>query len=253
MDGKGIALKPLPAQLIIKDFIEGEPDCNYEKYMVEFLNSSAWFRGKVGNKVFIWREKQDNGQCDAYAGSYDLDFKLFMTSTYGQARSEYSDRIANLPVGATVISSPNRTDTMRATLIFGALYDLRVEDLLSIERGHFGDKEEDQEVGRDIQGVIRYVCKKKNILFFLPYEFSSDNSDDLSCLIPIIREKLTHYFLSLFRIRRSRCPDKETYISCICCDTMLFFQFDNDHLSYIDSVSTSASKTYTKLQRYSIF
>ena len=41
-----LVLTPLPAQLILKNFVVGECNSNYEKYMVEFLNHSSWFRNK---------------------------------------------------------------------------------------------------------------------------------------------------------------------------------------------------------------
>lgn len=35
--------KLLPAPYIIKNFVGGEDNCNYEIYLLELLNSSAWF------------------------------------------------------------------------------------------------------------------------------------------------------------------------------------------------------------------
>lgn len=61
-----------------KNFVDGDPNCNYEKYLVEFLNNSAWFRNKVKNELFVWREKQDHGECDTFAGGYELDLSCLL-------------------------------------------------------------------------------------------------------------------------------------------------------------------------------
>ena len=42
----------LPPEFLIKDYIPGEPDCNYEKYVLEFLNASEWFMEKTGGISF---------------------------------------------------------------------------------------------------------------------------------------------------------------------------------------------------------
>lgn len=82
MVDSSLTVKFLPEWLVIKNFVEGDPNCNYEKYLVEFLNNSAWFRNKVKNELFVWREKQDHGECDTFAGGYELDFKLLVSATY---------------------------------------------------------------------------------------------------------------------------------------------------------------------------
>lgn len=244
-----LVLTPLPAQLIVKNFVVGECNSNYEKYMVEFLNHSSWFRNKVNRNTFEWKKEQDNGECDAYADAYGIDFKLLIAPTYGQAQSEYSSRIAVLANKIITIFPPNRSGFMTAISICEALYDLSIEDLYNIESHHF----KKETIEHDIQSIIKYVCKNKNILFVFPYEFSSKESNSMGVLIFHILEMLTHYFLSLFMIRQSRLHDKETYLSCFCLNTILFFQFDNGHFKYLDNVDTTKSEIYTKLQGYGIF
>lgn len=43
MNDTTLAAHLLPPELIIKNFIHGEPDCNYEKFLLEFVNNSDFF------------------------------------------------------------------------------------------------------------------------------------------------------------------------------------------------------------------
>lgn len=242
VDGSLIA-KLLPAWLIIKNFVDGDPNCNYEKYLVEFLNNSAWFRNKVKDELFVWREKQDHGECDTFAGGYELDIKLLVSTTYCQARRELSAGIAVLPQGGIITFSPRRAESMCATRIYAVLRKLSAVALLNYENGHF----EYGTVEHDVRNVVSKFTVPKNILFFFPYDFSSDKSSDLEYMIRTIQSALEQDFLSLMKLRSDRYPDKETYLSCVCSDVMLFFQFVNSKLNYIDCVSTDKSKTYTNL------
>ena len=36
----------LPASMIIKNYVEGDENCNYEKYLLEIVNASEMFRLK---------------------------------------------------------------------------------------------------------------------------------------------------------------------------------------------------------------
>lgn len=49
--------KSLTAHLLhsyefLNEAVKGEPDSNNEKFLVEFLNNSSWFRNKVGSNNY---------------------------------------------------------------------------------------------------------------------------------------------------------------------------------------------------------
>ena len=83
----------LPATLIDKNIIEGEPKCNYELYLLELVNESIWFRKNVGFKEYQRHPKRDDGECDCYADEYGLDFKLILGQTGMQAWRELSHQV----------------------------------------------------------------------------------------------------------------------------------------------------------------
>ena len=56
----------LPAAFLSKGFISGKsaPSCNYEEYLVEFLDKSTYFRHRTDFAHIKLNEKQDRGQSD---------------------------------------------------------------------------------------------------------------------------------------------------------------------------------------------
>ena len=76
-----IKFKLLSPATIIKNFVDGEPDCNYENYLLELLNKSSHFKDK-GQSPFSKPLNENNGQCDAilknYYHHFALDYKLII-------------------------------------------------------------------------------------------------------------------------------------------------------------------------------
>ena len=70
-----IKFKLLPPATIIKNFVDGESDCNYENYLLELLNKSSHFK-KRGQSLFSKPLNENNGQCDAISKNYEIDFKI---------------------------------------------------------------------------------------------------------------------------------------------------------------------------------
>lgn len=66
----------LPSELIIKNFIQGEKNCNYEKYLLEFVNATSYFRAKSDGALYESPPSEEKGQCDCISPKYMLDFKL---------------------------------------------------------------------------------------------------------------------------------------------------------------------------------
>ena len=89
-----IKFKLLSPATIIKNFVDGEPDCNYENYLLELLNKSSHFKDK-GQSPFSKPLNENNGQCDAISKSYEIDFKLLSSSTRLQASHLFSMGISN--------------------------------------------------------------------------------------------------------------------------------------------------------------
>ena len=71
----------LAPELVIKNFIPGEADDNYENYILEFLNESEWFMEKVGWIPFFHPVSEHFGECDCISGDYGIDLKLILSNS----------------------------------------------------------------------------------------------------------------------------------------------------------------------------
>ena len=91
--------KMLDAPLIIKGFVDDEPECNYELYLTELINHSRLFMQKSKGEMFRWEEKQAHGECDAVSKNYSIDYKLFATRSSLQGLRETSGSITKIAGG----------------------------------------------------------------------------------------------------------------------------------------------------------
>lgn len=106
MYDKSLIAHLLPSEMIIKNYIHGDPDCNYEKYLLEFVNASDFFRAKSDGDIYQSPESEENGQCDCISTSYQLDFKLIASKTALQARSILYPSKTEIVKGVIVTSEP---------------------------------------------------------------------------------------------------------------------------------------------------
>lgn len=90
MFDKSIQIETLPTELIISNFVEGDKDCNYEEYLLEFFNKSSFFLQKSNCKGYHAPSSESHGECDCISDSYSLDFKLAESETLFKAKRELS-------------------------------------------------------------------------------------------------------------------------------------------------------------------
>ena len=79
----------LPAPMIITNYVEGDENCNYEKYLLEIVNASEMFRLLSGGKEYTAPDNEAHGENDANSEEYSLDFKLVESSSY---KSTFSNK-----------------------------------------------------------------------------------------------------------------------------------------------------------------
>lgn len=122
MYDKSMIAQLLPSEMIIKNYIHGDPDCNYERYLLEFVNASDFFRTKSGGDIYQSPESEENGQCDCISTSYQLDFKLIASKTALQAKSILYPSKTEIVKGVFVTSEPKvKNGSIKATRIHAAL------------------------------------------------------------------------------------------------------------------------------------
>ena len=128
MYDKSMIAQLLPSEMIIKNYIHGDPDCNYERYLLEFVNASDFFRTKSGGDIYQSPESEENGQCDCISTSYQLDFKLIASKTALQAKSILYPSKTEIVKGVFVTSEPNRFKSLSLELSSNLFFALVVND-----------------------------------------------------------------------------------------------------------------------------
>lgn len=133
MYDKSLIAHLLPSEMIIKNYIHGDPNCNYEKYLLEFINASDFFLAKSGGDIYRLPKSEENGQCDCISASYQLDFKLIASKTALQARSILCPSKAAITSGVIVTGEPKvKEGSIKATRIHAALAKAR--SVLTLQR-----------------------------------------------------------------------------------------------------------------------
>lgn len=243
-----IKFKLLPPATIIKNFVDGEPDCNYENYLLDLLNRSSHLKEK-GHSLFSKLLNENNGQCDIISKNYEIEFKLLSSSTRLQASHLFSPGISNY--GGSIIGiheSKKKFGEVKVNQIHVAF---RTRDILTLTqlRDNFLNIRK-YCIERDIIIVLKMLEKQKNLLLFFPYSFElidileTDNLDD------IIVSTLNYDFHSLFEYRGLKAKEFETYFVTIFQERFYIFSVLDDTLCLIEKVDCMSLPTFIKLKNY---
>ncbi len=243
-----IKFKLLPPATIIKNFVDGEPDCNYENYLLELLNRSYHFKEK-GHSLFSKALNENNGECDAISKNYEIDFKLLSSSTRLQASHLFSSGISNYGDGIIGIhESKKKFGEVKATKIHVAFRTRYILELTRLRENFLNIR--NYGIERDIIKVLKMLEKQKKLLLFFPYSFElidileTNNSDD------IIVSALNYDFHSLFEYRSLKAKGFDTYFVTIFQDRFYIFSILDDTLCLIEKVDCMLLPTFIKLKNY---
>lgn len=235
----------LPPEMIIKNFIHGDPDCNYEKYLLEFVNSSTFFLAKSGGITYHCPESEESGQCDCISTRYQLDFKLIASKTALQARSILSPSKTAIEKGVILTSGPKvKNGKIKATRIHAALrgYDLEgLQKLCTTTIKEHG-------IENDIIEFLETLETRKHLLLFFPYEFVFQSKYEFLAGIKQIQNALDSDFRHAMQYRTHEVgTDFDTFFAFIYDGKIVFMIEETAHLSYLDSVDLRQSPVYMRL------
>jgi len=247
MYDESLVAKLLPPELIIKNYIKGDISCNYEKYLLDYVNASVFFRKKSKGIVYVSPLSEEAGQCDCISESYQMDFKLIASKTSLQARSILCVRKTLLAKGVIAIGPPSKENgKIQATRIYAALRDYDLHMLCELR--HEAPKK--QGVENDIFELLKTLETKKNLLLFFPYEFMFDNNHEFWEGLSQIINALSVDFQSSMQYRNFASNGWETYMAFVFSGNMVFLQEHENSLEYVDHVDLAKSTIYSNLLRY---
>ncbi len=240
---KTLQEKMLDAPLIIRGFVNDEPKCNYERYMTELLNCSAFFMSKTGGEKLCWREKQDHGECDATTSIYSIDYKLLATSSSLQAKRETSGSVVKLVDGGIAFGVGRLPAGEEFTYVstVAALRKYSSEKLESIS----ADSKDRGE--KNISVILKNLRTKKNILLFYPYVMSFSEPHTFIDGCKSIKDAFNEDLNQIRLYRENHAPDFETYICTIYENKLLLFENDGKQWELQDSVDVMSSEIYRDL------
>ena len=247
---KRLHYRLLPSQVLIKGSVKGDSECNYELYMVEFVNSSMFLRERVGFKPFVRPNSEAHGECDCHAGSYGLDFKLTASQTRLRALSLLSDQTELLGKQGKFMTTPPKSDkNLICTVLHIALlkYSLAELNILMESTSPLTVAES------DIKVFLQKLDFKKNLLLYYPHEFYFKYPIEFNAAVKEIARLVNLSFKSAMQYRRQQRPEYETYMGFIYSDFFVIMELVGDEFRVVDFVNVEKSKIYTRLYNYSLY
>ncbi len=244
---KALLFCNLRTHMINKDFIKGEENCNYEKYLLEYINNSSFFLNLSKGSLYEPPLKP-NGKYDANSPEYNLDFKLLVSSSFMEARSNLSVSITKVRSGLVLYGKSSGKRAQKSSSICKALRYKTLDDLENVAEG-----ESELIVRKDILAYLDVLKTEKNLLFFLPGIFTDNDDRGVQTCISIVENALTHDLISSFQYRRKYAPGFDTFLATIVYSQIVFFEVDdNDILKHVDEMEISESEVFMKLKEYEI-
>ncbi len=238
-----LVVKPLPTAVVIKNFIKGL-EADPEEYFTDFINSSKLVWEK-GNEVFVLRkhEEQSQRQCDIYNSMYELDFKFLVDAKYMEGKRLFSNSITEISTGVTMVGAPEKTGCQKAYYVFMVLRNKSEQELVGIEKGDVKNAED-----RVIREILRKALIDKNIMFFLPFNFTFEDKVSIEESVDLIINCIANDFKELIQFRRRK-VQKDTYFAFISDGSFVLAKEKNGMLECYDIIDTNVSQLYQYLIR----
>ncbi len=245
----------LPPELVIKNFVPGVEDANYENYILEFLNASEWFMEKVGYIPFYHPVSEHFGECDCISGDYGIDLKLVLSNS--ELKRKSWERVLYYPQPDADLTVPenNFATRLHAALRFFDLADLQNLDALGFGQEYSGMRDVEV-IKRDVKYFLNNLETEKNLLLFHGYEMFLDTPEPVQVTFEEgIRELEVafDYDFSEVMVYRDQKVGLETFLATIYNENFVIFQWQgaDKGFRFVDAVPASASPVYLKLRELS--
>lgn len=243
---KTMIARILPASLLIKKFVRGEQECNYEIYLLELLNNSTWFKEHYPGK-FVKPNSESNGECDANNDNYQLDFKMFAASTALRAKNLCEPQITKMLEGVVLYGGSKKPNaSFEATRIFAVFRDKSIDELNQLRLCTI----KEHSIENDISTALKVLETKKNILLFFPYIFTFDIAHEFADAVDSIIKGINSDFQTAFKYREINAVGYDTFLTCIYQEQFLIFQIEACKMYLRDIVVADELPTYVKLREY---
>jgi len=242
--------KLLPATLINTNFVKGNPDSNYEKYLLEFVNASPFFLEKSKGQVYSAPESEHCGQCDCISEHYTLDFKMIVSPTMAQAKNLFTQSICQPCAGVTMYGdakikpSDKGYRPIEATVLHTWFRELSVDELYHISLSdNFSIP-----AYKDIKSILGAINKPKNIICMLPYEYVCEEQDDIESKKKEVIKTISADYRSLADYRMRVQPEFDNYVVFVFEKNLFILQFNKSSAAVVDIIPITKSKIFCQLR-----
>lgn len=215
---------------------------DYEITLMGFLRWAKNFKKRVNCQSFTHSKEQSNSECDCVGENYQLDFKLFVSSSLMEKKSYYAPSIDRSHMSQGYISvNTNRSpmeDFSKLDLlskILGLSYD-------KLYAAYYGN----ENIDKDIKSHFKVIGTPKNIMLYLPYEIKSDLDDNF------ISETMCSLLKNICMLR-STINDFDTFIGVVINDIFYIFEFAEGHIAIIDKVHVILNSDYSDIKLYALY
>ena len=239
----------MPGTVLLNDFVTNEKNCNYEFYLLEYVNVSQYFQKKSKSLKYKKPKSESDSEPDAITPLYNIDFKLLAATTYLRALRLASPSISVLIPGVVAYGTPREPNKdFSGGEIHKIFRSLTLNDMLHIRKNEHRQSLSEED---DIFNVLNNIETEKNLLLFFPYNFSIEEDIELEELILIVKEALENDFLELAKYRNQIVPKFETYIITESNESFFLFTFNSTGFQFIERVDIKKLPTYIKFLNYS--
>lgn len=245
-----LKFKLLPASLINTNFVQGNPNSNYEKYLLEFVNASPFFLEKSKGQVYTAPESEHCGQCDCISNHYTLDFKMIVSPTMAQAKNLFTQSICQPCAGVTTYGdakikpSDKGYRPIEATVLHTWFRELSVDELYQISVSN----DFSIPAYKDIKSILGAINKPKNVICILPYEYINDEQDDIESKRKQVIKTISTDYRSLADYRMKEQFGFGNYVAFVFENDFFVLQFNESSVDVVDIIPITQSRVFCQLK-----
>lgn len=217
------------------------PSLTYEKYLIEVVNGSRFFRSKCSHlEQYRLQENQSNGEDDIVSSAYNLDCKLLVDQDTMNSLSKNRPDVdySKKKQGFIIVKTKQQSSPIVCKNMLLELSGIGKEQIFS------GDG-----LSETMINLRKNLSKSKNIFIYYPYEFSSKKYIAFSAFANL----LTELMKNILEYRTMMKTKKDTYV-CIKANALfLIFEWDGSQLVYRDTVHELLCGNYRDAKLYSLY
>lgn len=238
--------EPFPPGLVIKELITGEnrkPLFNYEDWLRELVNCSTSFMSKTGGEPFVAPEKEDNGEPDAIASGYSLDFKLIHSESMMRAVRETAAHklVANGSMFTCTGRSKGEERGVKLYVVLRHLDSDAVRTLWNVDLKRASLSVPDH----DVAVFLKTLKKRKNLLLLYPSLMYAEEGFEVS--FDDASEAIYSDYKLALDLRCENAPGFETYLAYIMEGQLEVVEVLDSGWRHFDRVPVGLSETFKEI------